>query len=97
MPNSLELKVKQFVQTSVLPVVAELSEKNEYPSRLIEGMKELGIFGLNIPKRFGGLEANEKTIANSILELSAGWLSLVALLGSHLRVCAYITRFGTER
>ena len=90
-------KVKQFVNEKVLPVVAELSEKNEYPTDLIEGLKEIGIFGLNIPKRHGGLDADVKTIANVITELSAGWLSLVALLGSHLRVCAYITRFGTAK
>lgn len=51
---------------------------------------------MNIPKRFGGLEVDEKTIAKIKVELSSGWLSLTSLLGSHLRVCAYINKFGTE-
>jgi alkylation response protein AidB-like acyl-CoA dehydrogenase len=94
--SDLISRVKTFVKEKVIPVAAFFSERNEYPTEIIEGMKDLGIFGLNIPKLYGGYEADEQTIANVIMELSAGWLSPVSLLGSHLRVCAYIVRFGTE-
>jgi len=33
-----------------------MDKKNVYPTKLVQKMKELGLFGLNIPKIYGGLE-----------------------------------------
>ena len=38
--------VRDFVDRDVKPVVRELDHSNTYPEKLIETMKELGIFGL---------------------------------------------------
>jgi alkylation response protein AidB-like acyl-CoA dehydrogenase len=45
--------VRDFVDREVRPVARELEHANEYPSKLIEQMKRLGIFGLNIPEPYG--------------------------------------------
>ena len=41
--------VRDFVNREVRPVVRELEHANTYPEKLIEQMKQLGIFGLAIP------------------------------------------------
>ena len=45
--------VSEFVDREVRPVVRELEHANTYPEKLIEQMKELGIFGLAIPEPWG--------------------------------------------
>ena len=44
--------VRKFVDDEVRPVVRELEHANEYPEKLIEQMKRLGIFGLAIPEPY---------------------------------------------
>ena len=46
--------VHDFVEREVRPVVRDIEHANEYPEKMIEQMKELGIFGLAIPESMGG-------------------------------------------
>lgn len=59
-------------------------------------MKSLGLFGINIPTKYGGLDLDERASSHIKLELSSGWLSLSALLSSHLRTSYYIAKYGSE-
>ena len=45
--------VRDFVDREVRPVVRELEHEDTYPEKLIEQMKELGIFGLAVPEPWG--------------------------------------------
>ena len=47
--------VREFVEEQILPVATELEHRDEYPTDIVEGMKEMGIFGLMIPEAYGGL------------------------------------------
>jgi alkylation response protein AidB-like acyl-CoA dehydrogenase len=46
--------VAEFVDREVRPVVQELEHANTYPEKLIDQMKEMGIFGLAIPEHPAG-------------------------------------------
>jgi len=87
--------IRQFVQREVIPVASELEHRDEYPTKIVEGMKELGLFGANIPPEFGGLGLDYTTYAMIIEELSRGWMSVVGPLGTHSVICDIIHRFGT--
>jgi alkylation response protein AidB-like acyl-CoA dehydrogenase len=43
--------VRDFVSREVGPVLRASSTRNTYPDKLIEQMKQLGIYGLAIPSR----------------------------------------------
>ena len=45
--------VRDFVNREVKPVVRELEHANTYPDKLIEQLKQLGIYGLAIPEPWG--------------------------------------------
>jgi len=47
--------VREFVDKEIIPVAMELEHKDEYPAQIVEGMKDLGLFGLTIPEEYGGL------------------------------------------
>ena len=88
--------IRQFVEREVLPVASQLEHKDEYPSKIVEGLKDLGLFGANIPAAYGGLGLDYTTFAMIIEELSRGWMSIVGPLGTHSVICDIIHRFGTE-
>jgi alkylation response protein AidB-like acyl-CoA dehydrogenase len=88
--------IRQFVERSVIPVASSLEHKDEYPSEIVEGMKELGLFGANIPQEYGGLGLDYTTFAMVIEELARGWMSVVGPLGTHTVICDIIHRFGTD-
>ena len=87
--------VREFVNRDVKPVVRELDHTNTYPEKLIETMKELGIFGLAIPEPWG--EANVSTQCYVLVteELSRGWMSLAGAMGGHTVVAKLIQDYGT--
>ncbi len=88
--------IRTFVQRDVLPVVDALEHADEYPEQIVERMKELGLFGANIPQEYGGLGLDYTTFAMVIEELARGWMSIVGPLGTHSVICDIIHRFGTD-
>jgi len=88
--------VRKFVQNEVIPVASEMEHRNEYPHALVEQMKEMGLFGVNIPEQYGGANADTTTFAMIFEELSRGWLGLAGVLGTNSVMCDVIVRFGTE-
>src|SRR5262252_4208384 len=88
--------IRQFVERKVIPVASELERRDEYPHEIVEEMKEMGLFGCNVPEEYGGLGLSYATFAMIIEELSRGWMSVVGPIGTHSVICDIINRFGTE-
>jgi alkylation response protein AidB-like acyl-CoA dehydrogenase len=87
--------VRKFVEKEVLPVASELERRNEYPHELVRQMKEMGLFGLNIPEDYGGAGADTRTLAMVFEEIARGWLGLAGIIGSNSVMCDVLVRFGT--
>jgi alkylation response protein AidB-like acyl-CoA dehydrogenase len=88
--------IRRFVERDVVPVASTLEHRNEYPSQLVERMKELGLFGATIPAEFGGLGLDVTTYAMIIEELCVGWMSLSGILNTHLLLAYMIRMHGSE-
>jgi alkylation response protein AidB-like acyl-CoA dehydrogenase len=88
--------VRDFVDGEVKPVVRELDHANTYPARLIEQMKELGVFGLAVPEPYGFLQVSTACYALVTEELSRGWMSLAGAMGGHTVVAKLLLNYGTE-
>ncbi len=91
------LAVRDFVKRDVLPVVRELEHANEYPDKLINTMKDLGIFGLAIPAEYGGSVVSMPCYANVTEELARGWMSLAGAMGGHTVVAKLLLLYGTQQ
>jgi alkylation response protein AidB-like acyl-CoA dehydrogenase len=88
--------VRRFVEREVLPVATELEHADEYPTKLVEGLRELGLFGATVPFEHGGLGLDVPTYARVVEELSAGWMSLSGVINTHLIAAGLIARQGTD-
>lgn len=45
--------VRDFVDKEIIPVATELEHRDEYPQKIVDGLKELGLFGLMIDEEYG--------------------------------------------
>ena len=88
--------VRQFVDEKVKPVVHDLEASDTYPEQLIEGMKQLGVYGLAIPEPWGDGQVSAACYVAITEELARGWMSLAGAMGGHSVVSKLLTEFGTQ-
>jgi len=87
--------VRQFTDEQIIPVAMELERKDEYPTQIVEGMKEMGIFGLMIPEEYGGLGESLLTYALCVEEIARGWMSVSGIINTHFIVAYLLLQHGT--
>jgi alkylation response protein AidB-like acyl-CoA dehydrogenase len=74
-----------------------MEERGEIPPALLAQMRELGLFGTQIPERHGGLGLDTVTYAGIIEELARACAAVSILIGVHSSVAAYPLQIhGTE-
>ena len=88
--------LRQFVDREIVPVAREWEQSGRYPTEIVEGMKELGLFGITVPEEFGGNPLDAVSFALVFEEISRGWMGIAGILGSHSLACAMIARHGTD-
>ncbi|WP_409483627.1 acyl-CoA dehydrogenase family protein [Arsenicicoccus dermatophilus] len=88
--------VREFVDEQIIPVATELEHRDEYPTQIVEGMKEMGIFGLMIPEEYGGLGESLLTYALTVEEIARGWMSVSGIINTHFIVAYMLLQHGTE-
>ncbi|MFY0407283.1 acyl-CoA dehydrogenase family protein [Solicola sp. PLA-1-18] len=88
--------VREFVDREILPVATELEHADEYPTKIVEGLKELGIFGLMIPEEYDGLGESLLTYALVVEEIARGWMSVSGVINTHFIVAYMLMHHGTE-
>ena len=88
--------IRDFVDNEILPVATELEHKDEYPTKIVEGMKELGLFGLTIPEEYGGLGESLLTYALVVEEIARGWMSVSGIVNTHFIVAYMLMQHGTD-
>jgi butyryl-CoA dehydrogenase len=88
--------VREFVEDQVFPVAEELEHRDEFPEKIVEGMKELGLFGLTVPEEYGGAGLDLLTYALVGVELSRGWMSLSGILNTHFIAVYLLKKHGDD-
>jgi alkylation response protein AidB-like acyl-CoA dehydrogenase len=88
--------VKSFVDREIIPNAQELEHGDIYPQKIVDGLKELGIFGLMIPEEYGGLGESLLTYALVVEEIARGWMSVSGVINTHFIVAYMLIQHGTE-
>ena len=88
--------VARWVDEEVRPVASDLEHSNTYPDKLIDQMKQMGVYGLAIPAPYGDFAVSARCYAQVTEEIARGWMSLAGAFGGHSVVSKLILRFGTE-
>jgi alkylation response protein AidB-like acyl-CoA dehydrogenase len=88
--------VKTFVDKEILPHATELEHKDEFPDAIVNGMREMGLFGLTISPEYGGLGESLLTYALVVEQLARGWMSISGVINTHFIVAYMIAQHGTD-
>lgn len=88
--------VERFLEQEVRPHAWQLEHDDEYPTEIVEKMKEMGLFGCLIDTQYGGLGLSTLTYARIIERISRVWMSVAGIINSHLIMAVCVQRNGTE-
>ena len=88
-------RVRAYTDEEIIPAAPDLDARDEFPAQLVDGMRELGLFGLTIDPGFGGLGMGLDSYCRVIEEIARGWMSVAGILNTHLIVAWMIGRHGT--
>jgi len=88
--------VKSFVDKEIIPHAQALEHSDTYPQDIVDGMKEMGLFGLTIAEEYGGLGESLLTYALVVEQIARGWMSVSGVINTHFIVAHMITHHGTE-
>ena len=88
--------VREFTDREIIPHAQQLERDDEYPQKIVDGMREMGLFGLTIPEEHGGLGESLLTYALAVEELSRGRMSVSGIVNTHFIVAYLLMRHGTE-
>src|SRR5262245_12609899 len=89
--------VRGFVEEKANAVWKQIEQTGELPQSLIDGMRELGLFGLSIPAEYGGLglAVVQKALVHEMM--GRGPWGLASFLSVHTGIgCVGIVRFANQ-
>ena len=88
--------VRDFVDKEIIPHAQRLEHDDVYPQDIVDGMKEMGLFGLTIPEEYGGLGESLLTYALVVEQIARGWMSVSGVINTHFIVAHMVKQHGTE-
>ena len=93
----IQKTVREFAETEVKPIAAEIDKTHVFPTATVKRMAELGFFGLSVPEAYGGSGSNYVTYATAVEELSRVDATHGTILSAHISLGIHpILMFGTE-
>lgn len=89
--------VREFAQKEIAPIVEEMDESDLFPRKIINKMADLGLLGIPIPEKWGGVGADFTSYIIAIHELSKVSATIGVILSVHTSVGTNpILYFGNE-
>ena len=89
--------IREFAEKEVKPLAAEIDEQERFPQETVEKMARLGIFGIPVPKQYGGTGGDNIMYSIAVEELSRCCATTGVVVSAHTSLCmAPILKFGTE-
>jgi len=79
--------LREVLARDVAPGAIERDETGEFPLDLVKDLAALGLFGLQVPERYGGAGLDTTTAALVIEEVAAADGSLALTVASHNSLC----------
>jgi Acyl-CoA dehydrogenases len=89
--------IREFADKEVAPLAAEIDEQERFPQETVDKMAKLGIFGIPVPKQYGGAGGDNIMYSIAVEELSRCCATTGVVVSAHTSLCmSPILQFGTE-
>lgn len=87
---------RKIAESKVVPVRAELDEKEEFPWEIMKVVAEADLFGLFVPEEYGGLGKGCLELCIAVEELSRACLGVSTTYAANALGTSPILLFGSE-
>ncbi|MHC4914728.1 MAG: acyl-CoA dehydrogenase family protein, partial [Planctomycetota bacterium] len=88
---------REFAEKRLMPVAAELDEKQEFPEELVAELADLGLMGIPVPEEWGGGGLSTAAYAVAVEEVSRGCASVGVTLSAHTSLaCDPLMKYGSD-
>jgi alkylation response protein AidB-like acyl-CoA dehydrogenase len=87
---------RQFAARTLAPRAAELDAAGGFPRESLAEAASLGLLGINVPERLGGVEAGAVAYALAVIELARACAGTTVAMTVSNMVAEVITKFGSE-
>ncbi|MFE3850682.1 acyl-CoA dehydrogenase family protein [Streptomyces griseorubiginosus] len=87
-------EVRRFVRDRVVPLEAEIDEKDEMPADIREAAKKMGLFGFALPEEYGGLGLSMYEETQLMFELGYTTPSLRSMFGTNNGIAGHVLMVG---
>jgi short-chain 2-methylacyl-CoA dehydrogenase len=95
--DQLAKTVRDFAQTVVAPVAAKHDREHSFPYAVIDGMADMGLFGLPFPEEYGGMGGDYFALCLALEELGKVDQSVAITLEAGVSLGAMpVYRFGND-
>ena len=92
--EAIREEIRKYAASEVIPYAHEWHLKNEYiPLKVIQGLADLGVFGLTIPEEFGGMGLGKVAMCVVTEELSRAYIG-VGSLGTRSEIAGELILCG---
>ena len=78
--------IEKFVQKVLIPRESEVIKNNKIPEDIVNEMKKLGIFGISIPKEFGGSDLSMEQEVKITFELGKASPAFRSIAGTNIGI-----------
>jgi alkylation response protein AidB-like acyl-CoA dehydrogenase len=75
--------IARFAQSELAPRAAQVDREELSTTRYVAQLAELGVMGMNLPERWGGVEASPAAIVLSLVEIAKACASTSSMIGAH--------------
>lgn len=89
--------VREFVSDQIIPIIEKYNREGKFPVDLIPAMAELGLFGSNLPQKYGCADMNNVAYGLVMQELERGDSGVRSFVSVQSALVMYpIFTFGSE-
>ena len=88
--DDIRVAVRRYVRDEVVPLEAEIEERDEIPERVRKTAAEMGLFGFALPEEYGGLGLAMEQEARLVFELGYTTPSFRSMFGTNNGIAGHV-------
>ena len=92
----LQTTVREFTEREIEPIATQIDREGRLPDDLIKKMAQIGLFGMAIPKQYGGTEAGNLSCVLACEQVAYSGTGAWWLMGFNNSIPECIVHFGSE-
>lgn len=92
----IQQAAREFAERAIVPVAEEIYKTNQVPANILQGLGDLGMFGIPFPEEYGGGNAGFLSYILALEQISKACSGVGVILSVNSLGLAVINALGTE-